>query len=326
MTEPVVVSAPSRLHFGLLRFAQSHGPSFGGLGMMIAAPRAIVELAAADCWSAEGPSADRALALARRALESTDAATKLAALRVVVRSVVPPHRGLGGGTQLALAVAAGVRRALDLPAGTAEELATAVGRGERSAVGSHGFVHGGLVWETGRWPGEPLGRLASRVALPVAWRVVLVAPRDVHGLSGKPEREAFEALPAVPEATAARLQQLAEGQILPAAERGAVDDFGEGVFEYGRLAGNCFAPVQGGPYSSAEIAGVVTAIRALGMCGVGQSSWGPTVFAIVDGESRARELATELRARPQWSGYDFTIVAPDNRGATVSPAFRTAPR
>jgi predicted sugar kinase len=34
----------------------------------------------------------------------------------------------------------------------------------------------------------------------------------------------------------------------------------------------------------------------LGAAGVGQSSWGPTVYSIVEGEHRAAQLADEVRA------------------------------
>jgi beta-RFAP synthase len=325
MTGAVVVSAPSRLHFGLLRFGQDSGPSFGGLGMMIRRPRAVVALERADAWSVDGPSADRALAAAQRALRVSWSRSKPEALRVVVRSAIPSHRGLGGGTQLALAVAAGVRRVLNLPPGMAEQLAQAAGRGERSAVGSHGFVQGGLLWETGLLPGAKLGRLKRRVELPGNWRIVLAAPRDVRGLSGTKERQAFSSLPPVAAATVARLTELAEVEVLPAAERGDLEAFGEGVYQYGRLAGGSFAAVQGGCYASADVAALVAELRGLGARAVGQSSWGPTVFAIVAGEPQAADLAAAIRERPRWADYELEVSAPDNQGAVVTVEPSDAP-
>ena len=61
MTPSVRITTPSRLHFGLLRFSQESGPSYGGLGMMIDRPRVEVELSAADEWSVSGPYGERAL-------------------------------------------------------------------------------------------------------------------------------------------------------------------------------------------------------------------------------------------------------------------------
>jgi beta-RFAP synthase len=313
----VVVSTPSRLHFGLLRFEQADGPSFGGLGMMIASPRWVIEVSRAENWVGEGPGVERALTIARRVLEQSHLDAKPPALRLRVTSLIPEHRGFGGGTQLALAVAAATRQLLGLPPASASELATLAGRGQRSAVGTHGFLHGGLVWETGREPGEPLGRLAARVALPEPWRIVLVGSPEEGGLSGKPESEAFRALPRVPAATTKRLQQLAVEQILPAAQCARIDIFGEAVYEYGRLSGECFAPVQGGPYASESIAQCVQTIRDLGVSGVGQSSWGPSVFSLAESLEQAESLVQSLKQRLP-SNYSVEITAPDNRGAVIA--------
>lgn len=313
----VHASTPSRLHFGLLRLHETAGLSFGGLGMMIDQPRVELDIAAADRWSVTGPAVRRAARFAELALAAIDCPTKPPALRLHVESVIPPHRGLGSGTQLALALAAAVRELVGLPPGSAAELAAAVGRGVRSAVGSHGFVHGGLNWEHGRAAAVPLSPLAGHVSVPDAWRIVLVTPDEGRGLSGDSEREAFDRLPPVPPAVTKRLELLAEEQILPAARAPDIDVFGSAVYEYGRLAGECFAPIQGGPYASREIAACVSAIRDFGVPGVGQSSWGPSVFAIVASPQAAADLADRLARNARWAEVETKIVAPDNRGAVI---------
>lgn len=327
----VTISTPSRLHFGLLRFEQAEGPSFGGLGMMIAEPRCIVRLTASNEWHASGADANRAVASAKQALDFI--ATQVAegqrpagtaqqtpqAFQIEILESIPAHHGLGSGTQLALAVAAGVRSLCGLPAANAEELAAMVGRGRRSAIGCHGFLRGGLLYELGSYPDEPLGRLAKRVEVPAAWRVVLITASQSPGLSGEHELHAFNQLPPVPESTTARLEQLAALAIVPAAERGDVEAFGEALFEYGRLAGECFASVQGGPYASTEIATCIETLRGLGARGVGQSSWGPTVFALVEDQARAEHLIAQLRAIPAWRGHSMRITSADNHGVLTAP-------
>jgi beta-ribofuranosylaminobenzene 5'-phosphate synthase len=328
----VTISTPSRLHFGLLRFEQAEGPSFGGLGMMIAEPRCVVRLITSNEWRASGPDANRAVASAKQSLDfiATQGAAgqrpagaaqeTTPAFHIEILESIPAHHGLGSGTQLALAVAAGVRSLGSLPEASAEDLAAMVGRGRRSAVGCHGFLHGGLLYERGSYPDEPLGRLAKRVDVPATWRVILVAASQSAGLSGEHERSAFDQLPPVPESTTARLEQLAASAILPAAERDDVDAFGEALFEYGRLAGECFASVQSGPYASAEIAACVKMLRTLGAHGVGQSSWGPTVFAVVENQSRAEQLVAQMRTIPAWRDHSMQITSADNHGAhTATP-------
>ena len=293
--------------------------------MMIAEPRTIVRLSPSGEWQSDGFDAERAEAHARRALEHIAAAAGQRpagapsefpqAFNVEVLESIPPHQGLGSGTQLALAVAAGVRALCDLSPAAAEELAAIVGRGRRSAIGCHGFLRGGLLYELGSYCNEPLGRLARRIEVPAAWRVVLITASPAAGLSGDLELKAFDRLPPVPAATTQRLEQLAEAVILPAAELGDIEAFGDALFEYGQLAGECFASVQGGPYASAEIAACVGTLHSLGVRGVGQSSWGPTVFAFAADDELASEIVAQMRAMPAWRDHAIRITRPDNHGA-----------
>ena len=75
-------TAPSRLHFGLFalpganRFPGLDGEPgvpvrrFGGVGLMVERPGVAVVIDAADRWTADGPSADRALGFARSAADA----------------------------------------------------------------------------------------------------------------------------------------------------------------------------------------------------------------------------------------------------------------
>ncbi|HYO25789.1 MAG TPA: hypothetical protein VEQ85_12680 [Lacipirellulaceae bacterium] len=316
MTE-VHVSSPCRLHFGLLRLHESGGLAFGGLGMMVDRPRVQLRARSAQQWQTTGPEQNRAEEFARRALAWRPSAARPVAIAMQVEAVVPPHRGLGSGTQLGLAVAAAVRAVAGLAPGTPAELAHESGRGARSGIGSHGFVHGGLLWERGRRPGAGLAELTDRVHVCPGWRIVLVAPPEMQGRFGDDEKCAFAAAPPVPDSLTQRLIALAERHILPAARTHRLEEFGEAVYEYGRISGECFAAVQGGPYASAAIADLVSAIRAWGPRAVGQSSWGPTVFAIVECEAAADDLVLRLRRDPRWAGHHIQTAGADNRGALI---------
>ena len=72
----------------------------------------------------------------------------------------------------------------DLPSQSPQELALSVGRGLRSAVGTYGFVFGGLIVEQGKLPDEPISPLDCRIDLPEAWRFVLVRPLGLTGIAG----------------------------------------------------------------------------------------------------------------------------------------------
>lgn len=300
----------SRLHFGLLSFGQPEVPQFGGAGLMIDAPGITLraEPLEPDARQANHSSPlkgdrdgfrcdveagscelrERVVEFSRRWCEAEGRSVPVS--RLVLEESIPEHVGLGSGTQLGLAVAAMLYRAAGQETPAPELLSQAVGRGLRSSIGTFGFQQGGFLVEYGKLPDQKLSPLAARVELPGAWRVVLVRPRRTQGLFGTLEKRAFRELPAVPLETTARLRRLLEEQMLPAAQGGELERFGAAVHAYGREAGLCFAPIQGGPFATPELEAWVEAIRGQGVSGVGQSSWGPTLFALVAGDSDAQRL------------------------------------
>src|SRR5262245_47692582 len=105
MPRLVQVTAPSRLHFGLWSLAGA-GRQFGGVGAMIEQPGLKLELAPAEQFVAGGPLADRAKRFAAHWAAFHRAALPACEIRLL--AAPPEHVGLGTGTQLGLAVAAGL--------------------------------------------------------------------------------------------------------------------------------------------------------------------------------------------------------------------------
>jgi beta-ribofuranosylaminobenzene 5'-phosphate synthase len=180
------------------------------------------------------------------------------------------------------------------------ELAVRVGRGERSAIGIHGFDRGGLIVEGGKHAGESISPLIGRFELPGDWAILLFTqPGKTNWHSGM-ERTAFAALgrhgPLAAQTDA--ICRVVLTGLLPALVSADLEAFGEALYELNARAGDMFAPVQGGRYGSPEVAACVARLRAAGVRGVGQSSWGPTVFAVVrqdEVDSITRALS-DLRA------------------------------
>jgi len=148
--------------------------------------------------------------------------------------------------------------------------------------------------DAGKLPGEGVSPLLAHVALPNEWRVVLFTPPGVTNWHGHHERHAFASASGGDPET---LRQLAERVIVPAARRGDIDAFGDAVHEFNRKAGEPFAAAQGGAYASPEIAELIADVRRCGVRGVGQSSWGPTVFAVVGDGDTALSLVLRFKAR-----------------------------
>jgi beta-RFAP synthase len=296
-------------------FGQPDQPQFGGVGVMIEPPVVSVRIRPARLFVVQG-SANRT----RQFVERIVAHWKLRSWPdcEIVCQAPSSHIGLGIGTQLGLAVAAGMRRFLRLPDLSVEELAASVGRGARSAIGTYGFQQGGLIIDGGKERGDVLGKLVARVAIREAWRFVLVRPAREQGLAGASETTAFSRLPPVPKEITGELWKITNERIIPAAQRQDCALFGDAVYQFGRIAGECFSAIQNGPFASAEIAQLVESICEFGVPGAGQSSWGPTVFAITPNEDEAQRLAEWVRRRYGDTKYEITVAKPNNHGATVA--------
>jgi beta-ribofuranosylaminobenzene 5'-phosphate synthase len=329
MSHSIDVRAPCRLHFGMFSFGRSNRPQFGGVGAMIDPPAVEVAVRPAVEFMAKGVLTERVTRYAEMAAQ----AWRLSALPCCEITAHAPlnHVGLGVGTQVGLAVAAGLRAFLRMPELAIEELAASVGRGARSAVGSHGFRLGGLIIDGGKIDAEqesmpspnidfglPLGDLARRAALPETWRIVLIRAADERGLEGEIESQAFACLPPVSDEVTRELWRITNDEMLPAVEQSNCARFGDAVYQFGHLAGQCFAPIQGGTFANPTIERLVGRIRDYGISGVGQSSWGPTVFAFTVDEAEANRLCDWLRESGDITEGDITISHPNNTGAHLS--------
>jgi beta-ribofuranosylaminobenzene 5'-phosphate synthase len=312
MTE-LVVTAPARLHFGMLDPAGLGARHFGGCGVGIESPRVVVRVRSrsGDEVTARGAQAERAAAFARRA---RDAFGHPGGLEVEVREAIPPHLGLGSGTKLGLAIARGVAELAGVVAGP-EALADASGRAARSSVGSWTFAAPGLVVEAGVTDDGLISPLVARHLMPDAWRCVLALPRDGDGLAGDAEERFFSQLheQGTGEPRVARLLLTA---LLPGLMARDIDEFGAALTEIQREIGSIFAARQGGVFHP-RAAPVVQALEVLGVRAVGQSSWGPTVYGIVASPERAAEVADGLRDATG-AGTDVRVVDFDRRAAWVA--------
>jgi beta-RFAP synthase len=288
VSEGIVVRAPARLHFGVLDLRGSRGRRFGGMGAAVPEPGLEVEVRPFHTVQATGPDGERAAEFARAFLAHHRLEGGAA---IHVRHALPAHAGLGSGTQLGLAVARGLAELHGMPALPAEALARAVGRGVRSAIGTFVFEGGGFVLEGGRREGGGLAPLLLRHPMPPSWRCLVVVPRAVAGLSGAAEAQAFRTLPPPPEREVEAVSHLVLMGMLPALVEGRLAEFGAALTEVQRVTGGWFAPAQGGAFAPGPTATLIEALRAEGAVGVGQSSWGPTVYALAGSDADAAALA-----------------------------------
>lgn len=324
----VTITTGSRLHFGLLAHRPQTGREFGGVGVMIDSPGWTVRI---EKLEADGESRIQTTSQVTAAAPDIKARvdqivsrcrdispTAGWAVRVSIESAIPSHRGLGSGTQLALAIARGLDLVLADGTRPCDELARFAGRGLRSAVGTWGFELGGCIFEGGRTQDDPVGRFISQVAVPADWRFVLITPQSGVGLSGGEEASAFDRLTGMSTELTAELCRIAAMELLPAMQAGDFQPAADALGRYGQLAGEYFAPVQNGIYLHPAMAQVSDRLGTNGWTGFAQTSWGPTCFVMCDSDQMAADVCETVRGMSNIPNASVEVVAPLNTGAKAS--------
>lgn len=307
----VSVYAPARLHMGFLDLGGSLGRRFGSIGVGINEIATHLTISPADWLKVTGPGLERA----SKAVEKFCLAQGLnTALSLQIHQAIPEHVGLGSGTQLELAVGMGLARYFGLNL-TVRDIAQTIERGARSGIGIAVFEQGGLVVDGGRGPDTLTPPLISRMEIPEHWRFILAFDRRGQGLHGKAEVEAFNMLPVFPVSQTQRLCHLLLMQALPALAEGDIRGFGTVITDLQNTVGDHFAPAQGGRFTSPEVAEAMQWLESQGAVGIGQTSWGPTGFCLIEHPQQAQTLS-EL-AQLRFEQVQFSVVSARNRGAEI---------
>ncbi len=310
----VAVTVPARLHLGFFDLHGGLGRRFGSIGVAISDLQTRIAIERSPATEITGPESDRVeryLEIMRRELGLSGGH------RIRILDAVPAHAGLGSGTQLALAVAAAVRRLHDLPLDVAAD-AIRLDRGARSGAGVGLFHHGGLVVDGGRGPALRPAPVIAHMPIPAPWRILVILDPSRQGKHGANESAAFETLPPFSAELAAHLCRLVVMQALPSLAEQDLAGFGSAVTEIQQRLGDYYAPAQGGArFMSPDVAAVLDALARAGATAIGQSSWGPTAFAFAPSRAEAERMVRLARAHPSARALDIRICVGLNRGAEL---------
>ncbi len=319
----VRVEAGARLHVGFCNLSLAHERLYGGVGVALQEPRVSLAVEPSDVVDCADPFVAECARTACDVLEVPGA-------DVTVASTLPRHVGLGSGTQVALATLAAVAAAHGREP-TVRERAPAMDRGGRSGVGVAAFEDGGFVTDAGhpteRFTTDPpaagewtVPAVAARHDVPDSWRFLLVVPDADPGRCGDEETESMRAVVenAAP-SVADELSTVLVRRLLPAVAEGRLAAFGDAVAAFGRLNGAWYADEQGGVYRPPAGRVIDALSERPAVRGVGQSSWGPTVYGVTDAARADRARAAAGDALDE-AGVDGTVrvVRPDNDGARVA--------
>ncbi len=312
----VRVETGARLHFGFYMLMPIHR-LWGGIGMGVdgIGYEVIIEESSSD--SIRGCQAYRF----HRLLEDARSKLKLQGLqvRLEARRCIPEHRGLGSTTQAALAVYAGLAKlaGLDMDVYRLAQLAE---RGRISGVGIAVFAEGGFIVDTGRRVGDELSvpKPIVRHSVPDEWRIAYIIPVTTWKVSEDQER-AFQG--AISYEKQCKLLETVFTELLPSLVERDFASFTDALEALDEMMGEYFAASQGGRrYCCPESELAAELLRREGGKGVGQSSWGPLVYAFYQNEDEAREALNKVVARLEEEGVRleaYGLLRPRNRGALI---------
>jgi len=316
------------LHGGL-------GRKFGSIGLSLATPN--IELTAASFQKlpseklpVTGAASVSVSAIAKATAIAQQLITKLhlnGGVSLNIKQHIPEHAGLGSGTQLALAIGTAISQLYSLNLSTAK-IAELTGRGGRSGIGIAAFNHGGLLIDGGRVTRPNLANpnsensnippLLARYEFPEHWRILLILDSSQPGIHGEEERTAFNELPVFSENLAAHLCRHVLMQAMPALVEHDLTAFGNSIQELQAHVGDYFAPAQGGRYASKQVGAVLQHLAHMGVACFGQSSWGPTGFAVFENAVEAEKHLQQLKMSFTDSSLTWIICSARNHGVEIS--------
>ncbi len=317
MTErrSILVTAPARIHCGLLSVGSSLPVNFGGCGLMVEQPPTQVRLSLGSPGiSCPEYLREKVEAVRDRCLAIPELSELPVSLEVL--SQPPQHSGFGSGTQLAFAIAAGWLTLSGRKNLKPEELAILLGRGGRSAIGTFGFFQGGFLIDRGVTTERPISPLALRVDFP-NWPIIIVSFPQLSGLHGVRELQAFDRIVSTTMEERIAMEELLNHEVVPALFANDIKKFSAAIYEFGTRSGNYYREFQKGTFHSPQVAVVAEWFREQGVPGVVQSSWGPTLTAFVETKAEADLVVDKLEKR-FGDRVGALITTADNCGATLN--------
>jgi beta-ribofuranosylaminobenzene 5'-phosphate synthase len=239
--EPLTVIAPSRLHLGLLQLSTEFVNSYGGLGAAIGTP----------CWTLEVAVTrprDQFVGLsreldtyARDLLSRVRERLNISPLRVIAKTWVPSHVGLGSKTSLGCALLAAAC-ALRQPEVDWPGHRDLLHRGGASGVGINAAVTGGFVLDAGHpresvasllpsgaRPGQRVPAMVARWSANFLPAPLLVRPRGVTGLHGAREIRFFQEYTPIDRSAVTEAAAVLMYEVLPSIARKDTEGWLHGI-------------------------------------------------------------------------------------------------
>lgn len=315
------IRASSRLHLGFMDLNGSLGRLYGSVGVSLSNPGTDITVTHHSHLSVRNTSRE----IKQRIIDCVKIFSKFYQIEpnvmIMVHESIPEHKGLGSGTQMALAVSTALAHLFNIKTNTYDQ-SILMGRGMRSSIGIWSFEQGGLIIDSGIKKSEdgvnakPPKALIT-YAFPEEWRFVIVVPEKKQGLFGKQEKDAIAAI-APPKNISEEICRSVMMKLLPSLLEKDIEKFGSSLTEIDRNTGLFFVSVQGGIYSEKHSNKIIDHLLSSGAYGAGQSSWGPAIYGLTS-ETESVSLAGRMKEFMEDRKIKGSVIVSSgrNRGATI---------
>ncbi len=324
----VEVVAPSRLHFGLIDLNGSLGRVDGSAGVSISSPFTDIVVKRTDksgvsIKGGAGYDRKRASGFAKKLSSALHIEE---GVDIHLKSILPPHVGLGSTTSMGMCIGAGINALFSCGVDNGG-VARILGRGGTSGVGVAGFDAGGFIVDGGhdfRRKGgcflpsdysdiEP-PQVVSRCCLPPNWFFVCALPKHPR-MCAEREMDFFREKCPIDYGETNLLSRIILLKLIPSAMEGDIKTFGEAITQMQDIG-----------FKRYEVERLGNGIHELmdymtrKSWGAGVSSFGPLVFGIVDTYMDALILKEKTARVAEDIGIEVEkifISNTDNEGAKI---------
>lgn len=301
------ISTPSRLHFTLIDMNGEIGRIDGSLGLALERPGVVLEFGPHERTVVRGGDHAERERVRAEIVAASEILEVEPGIEILIREMIPPHQGLGSGTQTRLAVLSALNHRFGLNH-SPSRLGKISTRGGTSGIGINAFRCGGILLDGGHSvrlqkksfapsrfaakAGQP--PLLLRSDFPATWKIALFIPSAHQGLSGQAELDFMLANTPIPLEEAQATSHIILMRLLPALRELDLETFGASVSalqDVGWKRRHWTRP------DLESLRSVKSAFDATaGIQGRGLSSTGATVFGFYDATKVAdAELAASLR-------------------------------
>jgi beta-ribofuranosylaminobenzene 5'-phosphate synthase len=294
------------------------GRIHGSVGVSIQKPRLILDVEDSSETNITGARSNRARQILDFFVKNYGIKS---GVKLNILEDIPEHTGFGSGTQLVLAMGTALSEIFNLEL-SIDEIAIKLQRSRVSGIGTLGFLKGGFIVDGGHniLNRDSVPPMIYRHDFPEDWHFIICVPDIQRGFSGLQEQNAFKDLNPPPVETIGLVSRIVLLQMIPAIVEKDIESFGDAMTRLDTMFGDYWKKIQGGTYSHPRIEDCVNYLLKLGAYGAGQSSWGPAIYGLAEGEDQAEEILEEMNGflnlgRNRGTAF---ITSADNKGAQLT--------